>query len=170
VTYVRAKMQQPASKEYARGRVARNRVMLAPDPASPGARFTGAYDWFRTAAVYAGRRSYRTLATGEAAIARRDRIAEQAAAMLQEHACRIDAIVPPAPRRRHRRAEFRGAYGRAVTARQRTEAARMWFMFMTRQAERCRGDVAARAAVIKDEAAARLIGWAEEMDADDYGE
>jgi hypothetical protein len=43
-------------------------------------------------------------------------------------------------------------------------------MFITRQAERRGGETAARAEQIRGECAARLIEWAREMDADDYGE
>lgn len=158
------------SKEHARKRRETKRVTLAPDPASPGGRSAGALDWFRAAAVYAGRRTYRTLSIGEAAIARRDRLRDDAGAMLQEHACRIDAIVPPDFRRPTRRAEFRAAYAKAKTAPERREAGRAWFMFMIRQAGRCGGEVALQAARIEDEATVKLIEWAEEMDADDYGE
>ena len=166
--YVRARMQ-PVSKEHARERAAANRVALAPGAASPAVRFTRAFDWFRSAAVYAGRRSYRTLSIGEAAHARRGQIAADAARMLQEHADQMDAVVPAA-QRRGRRAELRQAYGHAVTDAARMEAARQWFLFMAAQARRGTGEVAARVTAIQDRAAGRLIEWAEEMDADDYGE
>ena len=160
----------PASKEYARKRAAANRVALAPDPAAPGGRFNGALDWLRAAAVYASRRTYRTEEIRCAALARRERILSMAAAVIQEHACRMDAVVPPSPRRSSSRIQWRGGYARAADGKQQMEAARVWFMFMARQAERAGGPVAAQAAQIEDETAARLIEWAEEMDADDYGE
>lgn len=168
MTYVRNRMQ-PASKEYARRRVVVNREVLAPGT-SPGARFTGAVDWFRAAAAYAGRRSYRTLDLGEAAVARRDRILADAALMLQERGNEIDALVPASFRRQTRRAELRSEYGRAATVQNRLTAAHGWLLFMARQAERHSEAAAARANEIKDAAAASLIEWAEEMDADDYGE
>jgi len=171
MTYVRAKMRL-ASKEYARKRRELNRRVLASNPESPGIGFDGAFDWFRTAAVYAERRSYRTLAIGEAALSRRERIIADAAAMLQEHADEMNAIVPARPRRRTCRAEYRTAYRKAATTAARLNAARVWFMLMAAQAQRhCRdNDAAGKAAAVKDEATARLIEWAEEMDADDYGE
>jgi hypothetical protein len=167
--YVRSRMA-PASKEYARKRTAINRQALAYSPAAPGVRFTGAYDWFRAALAYAQRRSYRTLAIGDAAMARREQIIAEAALLLKQRGDEIDALVPKSFRRRTIRAELRVAYDAARTLAERSEAARVWFAFIAKQAERCRGDVASRAAVIKDDAAAVLIGWAEEMDADDYGE
>jgi len=162
--------KQPASKEYARRRVERNRQVLVPDPANPGGRFSAAFDWFRAAAVYAGRRSYRTLSLGEAAIARRDRIVGLAAAAIQERACEIDALVPQSFRAQTRRAEFRSAYGRAATPREQLTAAYWWMLFAVRLAGRYSDATARQAAVIEDRAAERLIGWAEEMDSDSYGE
>ena len=167
--YVRSRMA-PRSAEYVRERAAIHRRTLAYNAACPGVRFAGAHDWFRAALAYAQRRSYRTLATGDAAHARREQIITEAARMLQDRACEIDAIVPHSFRRQTLRAEMRVAYDGARTAADRMQAARSWFMFIAKQAERRGGETDSRAAVIKDQAAVRLIEWAEEMDADDYGE
>lgn len=162
--------KQPTAKERARWRTETNRHRLMPDPANPGGKYTGAFDWFRAAAVYAGRRSYRTASIGEAAIARRDRIVGLAAAVIQERACEIDALVPQTFRPQTRRAEFRGAYDRAATARDQLHAANAWMMFAVRMAGRYSDVTARQAAVIEDRAAGRLIEWAKEMDSDSYGE
>lgn len=167
--YVRSRMA-PRSAEYVRERAAVNRRALAHDPACPGVRFTGAFDWFRAALAYAQRRSYRSLAAGDSAHTRREQIITEAARMLQDRACEIDAIVPRSFRRQTLRPEMRAAYDGARTTADRMQAARAWFLFIAKQAERRGGEIASRAAVIKDQAAARLIEWAEEMDADDYGE
>ena len=71
-------------------------------------RFTGAYDWFRAALAYAQRRSYRTLAVGDAATARRGQIIAEAALMLKQHGDEIDAMVPKSFRRQTMRAETAG--------------------------------------------------------------
>jgi hypothetical protein len=180
VPYVRDRVA-PASKEHARKRRAINRAVLAPDPAHPGSRYDGAYDWFRIALVYARRRSYRTLAIGDAAHARRIQIIADAAAMLQAAGCAIDEAVPLHYASRSRRAEFRDAYHRAPAAARVTDkptrlyAANAWVLVSAAQAGkyvRRGGDraVLGTVAALKDAAAAKLIEWAEEMDADDYGE
>ena len=169
--YVRPRLQ-PASKKYARLRAARNRVALAARDAvgwTPGARFTGAFDWFRAASAYAQRRSYRTREIRERALSRHEQITAEAARMLRQHAAEMDAVVPP-PRKRVRRLELRQACDRAATDAARMEAARQRFLFLAAQARRERGETAAQADAIQDRAASRLIQWAEEMDADDYGE
>ena len=165
--YVRARLQ-PASKKYARLRAERNRVALAPDPANPGARFTGAFDWFRAAAAYARRRSYPTWEAGERARIRLEEITASAARVLQQSAAEMEPVLPVRGRR-VRRLELRQACDRAATDAGRMEAARQWFLYLAARARRETGGAAARAAAIQDRAAARLIEWAEEMDADDYG-
>ena len=164
--YVRDRLA-PASREQVRKRREANRAALAP---GRPARFWPALDWFRAAAVYAERRSYRSQDIRNSALARREQIIGEAAAVIQEHADRISAVAPVAPRRRLGLVEIRGAYRRAATNPDRLDAARAWLMFIDRQAGRAGGEAATRADAIKDEAAARLIEWAEEMDADDYGE
>ena len=165
--YVRGRLA-PSSKEHARQRREVNRKVLAPDPAHPGARFPDAFDWFRAAAAYAGRRSYRTLDIAEHAIGRRDQIIGAAARMIQDRADEIDTLVPQSFRqRRTRRADFSNACRWAKTDRDRLNAAYAWLLFIARLAERYGSPSAAG---IKDRAAAELIKWAEEMDADDYGE
>ena len=164
--YVRGRLC-PAAKEYARRRAESNRKALAYDPAHPGARFTGAYDWFRAAAAYAGRRSYRTLEIAEDALARREQIITEAARLLQDRAGEIDTLVPASFRRHARRAALRDAYSSATSPAAQLAAAHGWLLFAARRAERYGS---ASAAGIKDRAAASLIKWAEEMDADDYGE
>ena len=168
MTYVRDRVR--LSKDRARERSKFYRQMLERDPATLGAQFGNALDWLRAAAVYALRRSYRDKASGSAAQARRTEILADAAALIQEHAGRIDREVPEWFRRQTRRAEFRSAFGRARTTDERLEAARAWFLFIARQAERFGGDAAGRAERVKGEAAAQLIEWAKEMDADDYGQ
>ena len=81
--YVRAKLRRPSAADRARERRKVNRLLLTPDPAHPGAKFDGAFEWLRMAAVYAGRRSYRTLGIAEAAAVRRDRIRADAARVVQ---------------------------------------------------------------------------------------
>ena len=171
-TCVKEDIRQPQSKVHVRRRAARYRQGLAPDPVRPGVRFNGAYDWFRAAAAYANRRSYRTLDIGEAARARRNLLITDAARMLQEHACEMDALVLPltAVGRQAARAKFRVAYSPARPRKDQLAAAHAWLLFIARQAERRGGEGAAQAAGIKDRAAARLIEWAEEMDSDNYGE
>lgn len=170
--YVRARMQL-ASKEYVAQRVAANRVALAADPAHPGVRFDGAYDWFRAAAAYAGRRSYPMLGIGSVALARREQIISEAARMLQARGCEIDELVPGWFRRGTRRAEIRDAYRQAAAFAAQLDAAHAWLLFASRRADRFAhrdgGAASARAAEVKDDAAAGLIRWAEEMDTDDYG-
>jgi hypothetical protein len=164
------KREQPSAQERAKRRAEVNRQVLVPDPVSPGGRFTGAFGWFRAAAVYAGRRSYRTLAIGEAAVIRRDRIIGLAAGVIQERACEIDVLVPSWFRPQTRRAVFRDAQARAATPGDRLKAAHEWMLFAVRMAERYSDATGQQAAAIQDKAAARLIGWAEEMDSDSYGE
>ena len=166
--YVRARLQA-ASKEAVRRRAERNRATLAPGRVTPGMRFTLALDWFRAAAAYARRRTYRTWEARERAHARREEILAEAARMLQGHAAEMNAVLPP-PRKRVRRLELKQAYDRAATDAARMEAARQWFMFLAAQAQRATGETAAQADAIQDRAATRLTEWAEEMDADDYGE
>jgi hypothetical protein len=165
--YVRARLA-PASKEYARRRAEQNRVLLAPDPAHPGARFPDAFDWFRAAAVYARRRSYRTPVIAERAHARLKEITASAVSVLRQSAEEMDVVIP-ARRRRLRRVELRQACARAAGA-DRMEPTRQWFLFLAAQARREPGETAAQAAAIQDHAAEWFIRWAEEMDADDYGE
>jgi hypothetical protein len=178
--YVRDRIA-PASKEHARERRTVNRRVLAANPAHPGTRFDGAYDWFRSALVYARRRSYPSLAAGDAAQARRLQIIADAASALQDAGCRADEAVPRHYATRARREDYRGAYGRTPAAQRphdeprRLYAAHAWLLLAAAQADRHvrrGGDpaVSRTAALIKDEAAARLIKWAEEMDADDYGQ
>jgi hypothetical protein len=171
--YVRARMQ-PSAKEYVAERVAANRAALAENPAHPGVRFDGAYDWFRAASAYAARRSYRTPEAGAAALARREQIITDAALVLQGRGCEIDALVPGWFRRSTRRDEFRDAYRKAADPAGRLAAAHGWLLFASKTAARYArlhgSDAGSRAAALRDDAAAALIRWAEEMDADDYGE
>ena len=172
--YVREKLQRPTAGDRARERRRVNPRRLAPDPANPGARFHDAFEWLRMAAIYAGRRSYRTLSIAEAATARREQIRADAARVVQGAADEIAALVPPSFRPGHRREQIRGAAALAATPKARLDLARAWLMHADalagRHARRDGGAARARAAAIKGEATARLIEWAEEMDADDYGE
>lgn len=165
--YVRERMQ-PAGKTAVQARVESRRYALSVTTGRQ--RFYTAYDWFRAAAVYARRRSYRTTAIAETATARLERITEDAARMLQEHADQLDALIPASFRRQTRRADIREGYARARTAADRMNAAHSWLLFMARQAERHSPGLKARAAGIQDDATAKLIAWAEEVDRDDYGE
>ena len=165
--YVRDRLS-PASKKHARLRTERNLMALALDPANPGARFPVAFDWFRAAAVYARRRSYRTWDARERAHARRAEILAAAAWMVQRHAEEMDAILPP-PRQRVRRLDLKQACEQATDG-TRMEAARQWFLFLAAQARREAGETAVKAAEIQGRAAEWFIRWAKEMDADDYGE
>ena len=173
MTYVRDQIA-PASKNYARERREANRRYLAPDPAHPGARFDGAFDWLRAAARYAERRSYRRLEIGEQASARCEQIRADAARVVQEAADAIAALVPASFRPSPRRAEIRKASRKAATPKEQLDLARAWLMnayaLVGRYASRDGGAAKARADLIRDGAAGRLIEWAEEMDADDYGE
>lgn len=159
----------PASKAHARERRERNRVACAPDPASPGARLTVALDWFRAAAAYASRRSYRSAGIREHAAQRRSEILCAAAAEIQQAGSDIAAPLPPL-----RNAEIRGAYAAAGTTAGRLDAAVRWLAYATRQAEknarREHGSGTPEADRIRDRVTGRLCEWAEEMDADDYGE
>jgi hypothetical protein len=171
--YVRDRIA-PASKTHVRERREAYRTALAPDPANPGLRFDGAYDWFRAALAYAGRRSYRTLAIGDAASARRTAVTDGAASVLQSAGDEVMALIRPSFRPGAHHGEIRAAYGRATSPPARLNAAHAWLLFATRQAERyarsSSSGTGMQAAEIRDRAAARLIEWAEEMDADDYGE
>lgn len=173
MTYVRDSVA-PASKEHAQYRREFNRQSLAPDPACPGARFDAAFDWFRAAARYAGRRSYRRLEIGERAIARCEQFRAEAARVVQAAADEISAPVPASFRPSPLRAQIRGASRKAATPKEQLDLARAWLMhayrLTCRYASRDGGAAKAQADLIRDAAAARLIEWAEEMDADDYGE
>lgn len=165
--YVRARLA-PASKKHARLRAERNLVALVLDPANPGARFPVAFDWFRAAAAYARRRSYRTWTARERGHARLADILAAAAWMVQRHAEEMDAVIPSARQRVRRLDLKRACEGAADDARM--EAARQWFLFLAAQARREAGEVAVQAAEIQDRATEWFIRWAKEMDADDYGE
>ena len=173
MTYVRDRVA-PASKDYARERREANRRHLAPDPANPGTRFDGAFDWLRAAARYAARRSYRRLEIGERASARCEQIRADAAQVVQGAADEIAALVPASFRPSPRRAEIRRASREAATPKEQLDLARAWLLnayaLASRYASRDGGAAKARADQIRDRAAERLIEWAEEMDADDYGE
>jgi hypothetical protein len=165
---------EPVAKEQARKRREENRRHLAPDPASPGARFDGAFEWLRIAARYAGRRSYRQLEIAEQALARRDQIRADAAKVVQSAADEIARPVPARFRPSPNRARIREASRKAATPREQLDLARAWLMhagaLAVRYASRDGGAAKARADLIKDKAAARLIEWAEEMDSDRYPE
>ena len=166
MTYVRDRIRQPQSKSSAKHRCALR-------PANTAGNFPGALDWFRAAAAYAGRRSYRTLSIGEAAIARRDRIVAEAAKVLQDCACEIDSLVPASFSSSPRRPEFRAAYLSVASPRDQLNAARAWLMFTMRRAERYerrKAGAMAEAAAIQERAITRLIEWAKEFDSDNYGE
>jgi hypothetical protein len=167
--YVRDRMRV-VTKDRARERSEFYRQMLEGDPAALAGQFGTALDWMRAAAVYALRRGYPDTVAASAAHARRAEILAAAAALIQEHAGRIDREVPSSFRRKTRRPEFREAYSRAETTAERLDAARAWFMFIARQAERLGGKAAEHAERIEGECASRLIEWAKEMDADDYGQ
>ena len=171
--YVREKLQRPTAADRARER-RKNPSRFAPDPANPGARFYDAFEWLRMAAIYAGRRSYRTLDIAERAVARRDRIRGDAARVVQATADEVAALIPSSFRPGRRREQIRGASALADTPKAQLDLARAWLMHADalagRYARQDGGAARARAAVIKGEATARLIEWAEEMDADDYGE
>ena len=169
MAYVRDRMRV-VSKDRARERSESCRRMLERGTGALAGQFGNALDWMRAAAVYALRRGYPDTVAASAAHARRAEILAEAAALIQEHADRIDREVPQSFRRKTRRPEFRAAYSHAETTAERLDAARGWFMFIVRQAERLGGDAAVRAGRIEGECAVRLIEWAKEMDADDYGQ
>ena len=168
--YVRDRLQ-PKSKKHVQERAAKHRCAL--DPANAAGNFTGAFDWFRAAAAYAARRSYRTLDIGNGALARREQIIAEAARVLQDCGTEISDLAPASFRPSARRAEYRAAYGRAASPRDQLNAAHAWLLYAVRRAERYErhgAGVKSAASAIRDRAVTRLIEWAEEMDADDYGE
>jgi hypothetical protein len=172
--YVRERMTDPASKEHACRRRELNRERLAPDPARPGDRFDAALDWFRAAARYAGRRSYRRLEIGERAVACCEQFRAEAAQVVQAAADEIASPIPASFRPGPVRAQIRDASRKAATPKEQLDLARAWQMYAyrlaCRYARRDGGEAQARAGLIRDAAAARLIDWAEEMDSDSYGE
>ncbi len=163
---------QPQSKTVVRERREKHRCALSPDDAAGN--FMGTSDWFRAAAAYAGRRTYRTSGIRIRALARREQIVTEAARVIQDCASEIFALVPASFRPSPSIAEFRAAYGKAKTPKDQMNAARAWLMFTLRRTERYAredGGTAKRAGIeIKSRAVARLAEWAKEMDADDYGE
>jgi hypothetical protein len=178
MTYVRERIA-PASKE--RARLRRESAPANVAAQLPGDKFTAAYDWFRAALMYARRRSYLSLAHGDRAQARRLQIIAEAAAAVHAAGCVVDAAVPKHRASRLRREELRGTYYQAPEQVRpgdkalKLTAAHGWLLFGIAQAgwydRRNRApEVTGTVARITDELAAKLIEWAEEMDADDYGE
>jgi hypothetical protein len=154
----------PAAATEVRKRRERNLILLAPDPARPGARFGRAFDWFRAAVAYARRRGYPSRAVADLALTRREEILDAAERSLTGHGDRIAALLRKPPRRDASRA----ACGKAGTGRERVQAAEGWLLRAYCLAARQDPDTQRQADVIKDQAAAELIEWAKEMDADDY--
>jgi hypothetical protein len=133
-----------------------------------------AYSWYASAAAYALRRSYPTLPIGQRAHARREQLVTSSAGLLQACADEIWALLPAGPHPRKSRAvEFQTASALAKKPQDKQTAAKAWLMYVIKQVSRYEtrpGEVRERADQIQARATGRFIAWAEEMDADDYGQ
>jgi hypothetical protein len=164
---------QPRSAEEVRARREENLARLT-EPYSVGSMWT-AFEWCRSAAVYALRRSYPTAAIGQRAHARREQIIAECAATLQVCGDEVWALLPAGPQPRKSRAlDFQAASALAKKPRDKQTAAKAWLMFADRQIDRYEGrpggELRAQADQIQARVTALFIAWAREMDADDYGQ
>jgi hypothetical protein len=178
--YVRDRMA-PTSSDRSRNRREMFRYLHTPDAQDWDGRFHSAYGWFQSALVYAKRRPYPAVARKDWAYARRLQLITDAAAVVQAAGCAVDEALPVHRSTWVRRQEIRGAYYKAPETRSpedrpwRLDAAHGWLLLGMKQARRhvSRGgdpEVSAKVSRIITEATGKLVAWAEEMDADDYGQ
>lgn len=178
--YVRDRMTA-GSSDRSRNRREIFRYLHTPDTQDWDGRFNSALGWFYSALVYSKRRSYPNVARQDWAYARRLQLIAEAAAVVQAAGCAVDEALPVHRAAWERRQEIRGAYYKARETRSpadrpwRLDAARGWLLLGMAQARRhaSRGGdpgVSAEIARIVTEVTGRLAAWAEEMDADDYGQ